>query len=133
MDATNREGWAYFSFAKGDVLEVADPENSMDWGLEFQRTKAKLNGGVGGAGKRSVVILKDVEFEGVKEAPADVYVLFESGLKSIGGVGGLLKVPGLAQTRTGRNQRVVAMDGLYLSGFDPRCGQAALDLFRSIL
>ena len=113
---------------------LRSPTQKIQWigSLGFQRTKAKLNGGVGGAGKRSVVILKDVEFEGVKEAPADVYVLFESGLKSIGGVGGLLKVPGLAQTPTGRNQRGVAMDGLYLSGFDLRCSQAALDLFRSI-
>ena len=74
IDATNRETWAYFSFAKGDVLEVVDPENSMNWDLGFQRTNVKLNGGVSGAGKGSSVMLKYVEFEGVKEAPADGYV-----------------------------------------------------------
>ena len=74
IDATNREAWAYFSFAKGDVLEVVAPENSMDWDLGFQRTTVKLNGGVSGAGKGSSVMLKDVEFEDVKEAPADGYV-----------------------------------------------------------
>ena len=68
----------------------------------------------------------------VVAAQPDVYVLFESGLKSIGGVDGLLKVPGLAQTPAGRNTRVAAMDGLYLSGFGPRCGRAAFDLFRGI-
>ena len=66
----------------------------------------------------------------VVAAQPDVYVLFESGLKSIGGVEGLLKVPDLAQTPAGRNKRVVAMDGLYLSGFGLRCGGAAFDLFR---
>ena len=65
-------------------------------------------------------------------AQPDVYVLFESGLKSIGGIEALLKVPGLAQTPAGRNKRVVAIDGLYLSGFGPRWGRAALDLFRGI-
>ena len=96
------------------------------------RRTVKLNGGVGGAGKKSVMILKDVKFNQVKEAPADVYVLIDSGLKSIGGIQGLLKVPGLAQTPAGRNQRVVAMDGLCLSGFGPRRGRAALALFRGI-
>ena len=75
---------------------------------------------------------KPMTAEAVIAAQPDVYVLFESGLKSIGGVEGLLKVPGLAQTPAGRDKRVVAMDGLYLSGFGPRCGKAALDLFRGI-
>lgn len=75
---------------------------------------------------------KPMTSEAVIAAQPDVYVLFESGLKSIGGVEGLLKVPGLAQTPAGRNKRVVSIDGLYLSGFGPRCGHAALDLFRGI-
>ena len=74
IDASNREAWAYFSFAAGDFLEVADPLNSADWDLGFQRTMVKLNGGVSGPGKGSAVMLKDVEFEGVKDAPADGYI-----------------------------------------------------------
>ena len=73
IDATNRETWAYFSFTKGDVVEVADPLNSMDWDLGFQRTTVITNSGVSGPGKGGAVLLKDVEFEGVKEAPADGY------------------------------------------------------------
>lgn len=75
---------------------------------------------------------KPMTAEAVIAAQPEVYVLFESGLKSIGGVEGLFKVPGLAQTPAGRNKRVIAIDGLYLSGFGPRCGRAALDLFRGI-
>ena len=74
IDATNREAWSYFSFATNDVIEVADPENSADWDLGFQRTKVKLNGGVSGPGKGAAIMLKDVEFEGVKVAPADGYI-----------------------------------------------------------
>ena len=75
---------------------------------------------------------KPMTAEAVIAAQPEVYVLFESGLKSIGGVEGLLKLPGLAQTPAGRNRRVIAINGLYLSGFGPRCGRAALDLFRGI-
>ena len=73
IDATSREAWAYFSFTTGDTVEVADPLNSMDWDLGFQRTKVKLNGGISGPGKGAAVMLKDVELEGVKEAPVDGY------------------------------------------------------------
>lgn len=90
----------------------------------------QLVGATNAAGK--IKGTKPMTAEAVIAAQPDVYVLFESGLKSIGGVEGLLKVPGLAQTPAGRNKRVVAMDGLYLSGFGPRCGKAALDLFRGI-
>lgn len=90
----------------------------------------ELVGAANAAGK--IEGSKPMTGEAVIAAQPDVYVLFESGLKSIGGVESLLNVPGLAQTPAGRNQRVVAMDGLYLSGFGPRCGKAALDLFRGI-
>ena len=75
INATSREAWAYFSLAKGDVVEVADPLNSMDWDLGFQRTKVITNGGVSGPGKGGAVLLKDVDFEGVKEAPAGGYAV----------------------------------------------------------
>ena len=90
----------------------------------------ELVGAANAAGK--IEGSKPMTGEAVIASQPDVYVLFESGLKSIGGVEGLLKVPGLAQTPAGRNKRVVAIDGLYLSGFGPRCGRAALDLFRGI-
>ena len=75
IDATSREAWTYFSLARGDTVEVADPLNSMDWDLGFQRTKVITNGGVSGPGKGGAVLLKDVEFEGVKEAPAGGYAV----------------------------------------------------------
>ncbi len=73
IDATDREGWAYFSFATGDVVAVDDAENSEAWDLGFQITKVKLNGGISGPGKGSVVMLTETTFEAVTEAPADGY------------------------------------------------------------
>lgn len=75
---------------------------------------------------------KPMTAEAVIAAQPDVYVLFTASLKSVGGVDGLLKLPGLAHTPAGQNRRVVTLDGQYLSGFGPRCGRAALDLFRGI-
>lgn len=75
---------------------------------------------------------KPMTAEAVIAAQPDVYVLFTTGLDSIDGVDGLLKLPGLALTPAGKNRRVVAMAGQYLSGFGPRCARAALDLFKGI-
>lgn len=75
---------------------------------------------------------KPMTAEAVIAAQPDVYVLFTSSLESIGGIDGLLKLPGLAHTPAGKNRRVVTLDGQYLSGFGPRCGRAALDLFQGI-
>ena len=75
IDATSREAWVYFSLAKSDTVEVADPLNSMNWDLGFQRTTVITNGGVSGPGKGGAVLLKDVEFERVKEAPAGGYAV----------------------------------------------------------
>ena len=73
IDATNREAWAYFSFATGDVVAVEDAENSDAWDIGFQRTNVKLNGGISGPGMGSVVMLTETTFEGVTAAPADGY------------------------------------------------------------
>lgn len=75
---------------------------------------------------------KPMTAEAVIAAQPDVYVLFTTSLKSIGGIDGLLKLPGLAHTPAGQNKRIVTLDGQYLSGFGPRSGRAALDLFRGI-
>lgn len=58
----------------------------------------------------------------------DVIVMFDSGLESLGGVDGLLKVEGIAATNAGKNKKVITMDGQLLSGFGPRLGEAVVEL-----
>jgi len=58
----------------------------------------------------------------------DVIIMFDSGLQSLGGVEGLLKVEGLAATNAGKNKKIVTMDGQLLSGFGPRLGEAVVEL-----
>ena len=58
----------------------------------------------------------------------DAFLLFTSGLESVGGAEGLLTVPGLAETPAGQESNVFAMDGLKLSGLGPRVGEAVIEL-----
>lgn len=44
----------------------------------------------------------------------------------------LLAMPAISTTPAARQGRVIRMDGLYLLGFGPRTGQAALDLHRAL-
>lgn len=62
----------------------------------------------------------------------DVLVLFSSGLESLEGMDGLLKVPGVANTNAGKNRRIVTMDGQFLTGFGPRLGKAAIELSQKV-
>lgn len=67
----------------------------------------------------------------VSSAP-EVLVTFAHGLDSIGGVKGLLTMPGVNLTPAGKNERVVSMDDLYLGVLTHRAGRAALDLLNAI-
>lgn len=70
--------------------------------------------------------------ESLVAANPDVILLFSSGLESLGGLSGLLKVPGVAQTNAGRNRKVIEMDGQLLTGFGPRLGLAVQELSRQL-
>ena len=50
-----QEKWVYYSFEKNTIVEVADPQNSLDWDIAFFAYYAKLNGGESGKGKAGVV------------------------------------------------------------------------------
>lgn len=67
----------------------------------------------------------------VKYAP-NVILITSRSLKMNGGIDGLLKIPGVALTPAGDNGNIVHMDGLLLLGFDPRTGEAALELHEKI-
>ena len=58
----------------------------------------------------------------------DVILMFDSGLQSLGGAEGLLKVEGIAATNAAKNNKIITMDGQLLSGFGPRLGEAVVEL-----
>ncbi|MDE0012928.1 MAG: HmuY family protein [Candidatus Poribacteria bacterium] len=74
VDATDRENWAYVNLTKGETVDIADPATSMAWDLGFKRTAVIANGGISGPGKTGALVLKDISFEDVLEAPEGDYV-----------------------------------------------------------
>ena len=63
----------------------------------------------------------------------DVILLFTTGLQSLGGIDGVLKIQGVSQTNAGKNKKIIALDGALLSGFGPRTGEGAAALNAALL
>ena len=66
--------------------------------------------------------------EAVIAANPDVILLTDQGMKAVGGIGGVLRFPGISQTRAGREQKVVSLEAMYLLGFGPRMPLAVAEL-----
>lgn len=73
---------------------------------------------------------KPLTAEAAVAAAPDVILMLSGGLESVGGIDGLLKEPGIAETPAGQNRRIVAMDDEYLLSFGPRLGKALIDLIK---
>lgn len=71
---------------------------------------------------------KPVSVESMIKAAPDVLLVTERTVNTLGSIEKLLNLPGIRLTPAGREERVIVMDTLYLLGFGPRAGQAALDL-----
>lgn len=63
---------------------------------------------------------RPVTAEGLVSAAPELVVMMDNGLDSVGGVDGLLeKMPALAQTAAGRNERIVTMSDSLVLGYGP--------------
>ncbi len=71
--------------------------------------------------------------ESLVQGNPDVILMFDSGIQSMGGVDGILKVPGVEQTNAGKNKKIITMDGGLMSNFGPRVGEAALELNKKLI
>jgi iron complex transport system substrate-binding protein len=75
---------------------------------------------------------KPYSAEALIAARPDVLLLLTAGLESVGGVDGLLRIPGVAQTPAGQARRIVHYDDLLLLGLGPRTGKALRQLIRGL-
>lgn len=71
---------------------------------------------------------KALNSEALIASNPDYILFFESGLESLGGVNGALKIQGVAQTNAGRKRQIIAIEGIKLSNFGPRFGEAVKEL-----
>lgn len=60
--------------------------------------------------------------EALVAADPEVLLVMTKGLESVGGVDGLVQLPGVAQSTAGRERRVIAVDDTLLLSFGPRTG-----------
>lgn len=58
--------------------------------------------------------------EALIAADPDVFLVMTNGLKSVGGVSGFMKLPGVAQTDAGKNKKLLIVDDSLLLSFGPR-------------
>lgn len=70
--------------------------------------------------------------EALLNSNPDYILLFDTGLQSMGGIDGIMAIEGIQQTNAGKNKKIITMDGLLLSGFTPRIGEAASQLNQKI-
>lgn len=82
---------------------------------------------------RGVSGFRPLTAEAVAASGADVIVIPERGLASVGGAAGLAQLPGIAQTPAGRQRRIVTLDDQLLLSFGPRTAQAAKALRDAVL
>ena len=71
---------------------------------------------------------KPITPEAVIAANPDVLLLTDQGMKAVGGIGGVLRFPGVNQTRAGKEQNIVSLEAMYLLGFGPRMPSAVAEL-----
>ena len=79
-----QEKWVYYSFEKNAIVEVADPQNSLDWDIAFFAYYAKLNGGASGKGKAGVAKVAGDDFSAPIATLPSEYIQDVKGTMSYG-------------------------------------------------
>ncbi|WP_409236017.1 hemin ABC transporter substrate-binding protein [Streptomyces sp. PA5.6] len=70
--------------------------------------------------------------EALAKAAPDAILVMTKGLDSVGGVDGLLKVPGVAETPAGLDRRVVSVEDGVLLNYGPRTDQVLKSLVKQL-
>lgn len=91
------------------------------------QTIIEAAGGIDAAAETGIVGWESLTPEALVAIDPEVYLVMDRGLEAIGGVEGLLAIPGMAETRAGRGQYVVSMPDLELL-LGPRLPEAVAEL-----
>lgn len=111
-----------FIYARGlEILFLAGRETASE-------SLITAAGGVDAGAEAGVTDFAPLTAEGLAAADPEWLILTEDGLESVGGLEGLLAIPGVAQTAAGRERRVLTFDDLAFLGLTPRVGTVLMSL-----
>jgi iron complex transport system substrate-binding protein len=89
-------------------------------------------GGIDAGGASGVYGYIPLTPEALVKARPDILLVFKSGVDSVGGTAGLLKLPGVSLTPAGKNKRILIYEDDFLGNMGPRTGQALAQLVRGL-
>ncbi|MEL6894004.1 MAG: ABC transporter substrate-binding protein [Actinomycetota bacterium] len=113
-------------YVRGDNVQlVLGQGGGVDWLIEAA-------GGIDIADDLGVVDNAPINAEALVVASPDVLIVPARGLESVGGMDGLLEVPGIAETPAGRNGRILVYDDQLLLGNGPRTGELLRQLITDL-
>jgi iron complex transport system substrate-binding protein len=75
---------------------------------------------------------KTLNAEALIAANPDYLVMTSTGFQSMGGLEGVLRLPGVALTNAGRQRQIVPIESLRLTNFGPRFGETVKELVLSL-
>ena len=70
--------------------------------------------------------------EAIATLNPDLFLVMSKGLESVGGIDGLVELPGIAQTQAGKKRAIVAVDDSLLLSFGPRTFSLLVALSESV-
>lgn len=74
IDASAYETWQYFSFSKGEVVQVADYQNDLTWDMALHRYDVRLNGGKSGKGQGGALYSGVTDLAQATVVPTEGYI-----------------------------------------------------------
>jgi iron complex transport system substrate-binding protein len=115
-----------FLYLRGSAVQMIGGRNTR------ADTMITAAGGIDAGSALGIDGYRPITAESLVAAQPDVILVPTLGLASVGGVEGLLRIPGIAQTPAGRNRRIVHFADDLLLGLGPRTGSALRRLVRGL-
>lgn len=77
-DTASKKEFTYFSLRDSAIVPIGDSVGSK-WDLAFSGSNIRINGGTGRVGQGGAVVLKNIDFDTLSEAPESGYAVDTSG------------------------------------------------------
>ncbi len=122
---TDREGLTKFEKAPKVLFIYARGANMLMVSGTGTPIESMIQLAGGANAVTDFVDFKPLTPEALIKGNPDVILMFDSGVESVKGIDGVLKIPGVDKTNAGKNKKIITMDGGLLTNFGPRTGEAA--------